>query len=130
MVLSRKIFSVWSYSETKMCKIAKCCCCFEVRTGAYIIAVLSIFRGIIFLIWLGYEFLNGNWFIEDVIYKNMKSSLNELDQGNLLRYIDNCLVWLWYKSDIQKALDNSASYVFSLFQLKSIKAVHKMFVQL
>ena len=74
-----------------MCKITKCCCCFEVRTGAFIIAILSVFRGIIFLNWIGYGVLNGNWFIEDVIYESIKSSLNELDQGNLLRGIDNCL---------------------------------------
>ena len=75
-----------------MCKITKCCCCFDVRTGAFIIAILSVFRGIIFLNWIGYGVLNGrtaDW--QDVIYKIMKSSLNELDQGNLLRGIDNCL---------------------------------------
>ena len=63
-----------------MCKITKCCRCFGVRPGAYLIAILSVFRGIIFLIWFGYGILNGNWFLEDVIYKNIKSSLIELDQ--------------------------------------------------
>ena len=32
------------------------------------------------MIWFGYGILNGNWFLEDVIYKNIKSSLIELDQ--------------------------------------------------
>ena len=63
-----------------MCKITKCCRCFGIRPGAYLIAILSVFRGIIFLIWFGYGILNGNWFLEDVIYKNIKSSLIELDQ--------------------------------------------------
>ena len=63
-----------------MCKITKCCRCFGVRPGAYLIAILSVFRGIVFLIWFGYGILNGNWFLEDVIYKNIKSSLIELDQ--------------------------------------------------
>ena len=80
MVRSRKIFSIWSHPQNKMCKITKCCRCFGVRPGAYLIAILSVFRGIVFLIWFGYGILNGNWFLEDVIYKNIKSSLIELDQ--------------------------------------------------
>ena len=82
--------------------ITKYCCCFEVRTGAYVIAILSVFRGIVFLSWLCYGFLY--WFIGMnvirkalkknkmfLIYKAMKSSLNEqLDLGNLLRNIENC----------------------------------------
>ena len=56
--------------------------------GAYIIAILSVFRGIIFLSWIGYGILNGFLYGIDPVYF-VKSMLSELDKGNLLRNIDN-----------------------------------------
>jgi len=75
-------------------KITKCCCCLSTRTGAYIIAICGIIRGILYLSYLILLMNAHDWRHEDVqnrfeaILIDLSSDLYKL-QHNYLIY---CIV--------------------------------------